>query len=101
MQEPRNGRSGDEIFPKGSLVKNIINDLTERKEQCDDKRWFIIKDDRKVFIVDNLLIQLNKYAAIGDIALQHNPDVVALVWAGFRGLLQVEILESQSLCVFC
>lgn len=98
---PRNGRSGDEIFPKGSLVKNIINDLTERKKQCDDKRWFIIKDDRKVFIVDNLLMQLNKYAAIGDIALQHNPDVVALVWAGFRGLLQVEILESQSLCVFC
>ncbi|RPB06513.1 hypothetical protein P167DRAFT_116312 [Morchella conica CCBAS932] len=91
IREPNNGHSGDETFPKGSLVENIINDLKERKEQCDDKRWFIIKDDRKVFIVDNLLVQLNKYAAIGDIALQHNPDVVALVWAGFRGLLQAGI----------
>lgn len=90
MREQTEGRLGDdEMPPKGSLVDNIIKDLKERKEQCDDKRWFIIKDDRKVFIVDTLLVQLDKYAAIGDIALQHNPDIVALVWAGFRGLLQV------------
>ncbi|KAI5839403.1 hypothetical protein DFP73DRAFT_211540 [Morchella snyderi] len=90
MREQNEGRQGDdEMPPKGSLVDNIIKDLKERKEQCDDKRWFIIKDDRKVFIVDTLLLQLDKYAAIGDIALQHNPDIVALVWAGFRGLLQV------------
>ena len=41
----------------------------------------------------NILQHINKYCAIVDIAIQHHPDVTALVWAGARTLIQV----SQTL----
>ena len=39
--------------------------------------------------VYNILRKIEKFAKIGDIAIQHHPDVVALVWASLRMLLQV------------
>ena len=37
----------------------------------------------------NILRKIEKFAKIGDIAIQHHPGVVALVWASLRMLLQV------------
>ena len=39
--------------------------------------------------VYNILRKVEKYAKFGDIAIQHHPDVVALVWASLRMLLEV------------
>lgn len=39
--------------------------------------------------IHNILKKMEKYAIIGDIAIQQNPDIVALVWAGVRFCLQV------------
>ena len=39
--------------------------------------------------VYNILRKIEKFVKFGDIALQHHPDVVALVWASVRMLLQV------------
>lgn len=64
--------------------------IGQKKQEHDDKRWFYINDQgEKIFFVEQLLGQLNKYAKIGDIAIQHHPDIVALAWSGFRFLLQV------------
>ena len=37
----------------------------------------------------NILQHINRYCAIVDIAIQHHPDVTALVWAGARTFIQV------------
>ena len=37
----------------------------------------------------NILQHINRYCAIVDIAIQHHPDITALVWAGARTLIQV------------
>ena len=37
----------------------------------------------------NILQHINKYCGIVDIAIQHHPDITALVWAGARTLIQV------------
>ena len=39
--------------------------------------------------VNNILQHINRYCAIVDIAIQHHPDITALVWAGARTLIQV------------
>lgn len=39
--------------------------------------------------VHNILRKMEKYMIIGDIALQQNPNIVCLVWAGVRFCLQV------------
>lgn len=72
------------------LVDELIKDVKEKKGQCEEKRWFrVTKEGEKVFLMDTLLEQLNRYAMIGDLAIQHHPDIVALAWSGFRLLLQV------------
>lgn len=73
-----------------NLVKSLIETIQEQKEACDEKRWsYVNTAGQKVFYLETLIEQLNKYALIGDIAIQHNPDIVALAWSGFRFLLQV------------
>ena len=51
---------------------------------------------------NNILQHINKYCAIVDIAIQHHPDITALVWARVRTLIQVSrtlnnvILEGRT-----
>jgi hypothetical protein len=82
-------------------VECLLNDVKILKKKVDSNR-FSYKNDKgeDVFIVDKIFGQLNKYAAIGDIALQHHPGVVALVWAGFRLLLNVRRLVLSRRVVF-
>lgn len=74
----------------GSLLRNLIDSTKERKLEIEKKQWvYKNKDGEMVAYADKFLTLLNKYAQIGDIAIQHDPHVVALVWSGFRFLLQV------------
>lgn len=50
------------------------------------------KDNKPIMTratIHKILKKMEKYAVIGDIALQQNPNIVALVWAGVRFCLQV------------
>jgi len=40
--------------------------------------------------MNNILLYVNKYCAIVDVAIQHQPDITALVWAGARTIIQVQ-----------
>ena len=42
-----------------------------------------------------ILRGVEKYTRIVDTAVQHSPEVTALVWAGIKGILQVSILLLQ------
>jgi hypothetical protein len=72
------------------LLRNLIDATEEKKKKLDNTRWsYTNKDGEKVYITGSLLRQLNRYATIGDIAIQHDPQVVALAWASFRFILNV------------
>lgn len=73
-----------------SLLHNLIQTTNEKKQEIEAKKWvYRNKRGEVVPYVDRFLTLLNKYSVIVDIAIQHDPHVVALVWAGFRFLLQV------------
>lgn len=77
-----------------NTLSEVIQAVRVKKEQCIDKQWKFRKQNGEEVvlrnIVDSLLTRLGRYAAIGDIAIQHSPGGgVALAWAGFRFLLQV------------
>ena len=38
---------------------------------------------------NKVLLGLQKAARLGDVAIQHSPEVTALVWAGVRFILEV------------
>lgn len=59
-------------------VKRIVNSVIARLESEADKS-------------DKILLGLQKVAEIGDIAIQHQPETTALIWAGVRFVLQVNL----------
>lgn len=79
-------------FTTGGLLHNLIQATEEKKLEIEAKRW-VYQNSRgeSVSYADKFLTVLNKYAKIVDIAIQHDPHVVSLVWAGFRFLLQVSV----------
>jgi hypothetical protein len=73
-----------------NLLEKLVEATEKKKEELDEMRWsYKNKEGEKVYFADHLLRRLNKYASIGDIAIQHDPQVVALAWAGFRFILNV------------
>lgn len=73
-----------------SLLHNLIHTTKEKKQEIEAKKWvYRNKHGEVVPYADRFLTLLNKYSVVVDIAIQHDPHVVALVWAGFRFLLQV------------
>ncbi|RPB13463.1 hypothetical protein P167DRAFT_605061 [Morchella conica CCBAS932] len=72
------------------FIDGLITEIDKYNTDINNRRWFRINDKgEKIFFVEKVIFQLERYAQIGDVAIQHNPDVVALVWAGFRFLLQI------------
>lgn len=81
----------------GQLLRNLINATEEKKGEIEKKKWVYLNSrGEKISYADTFLTVLNKYAAIVDIAIQHDPHVVALLWSGFRLLLQVELTISPT-----
>ena len=61
----------------------------------EDLKTALRKNNQHSKTMNNILQHINKYCAIVDIAIQHHPDITALVWAGARTL----ILVSRTLNV--
>ena len=80
-----------------SLIRETRDDLT-------DKQLTIQRSDGRVIIVrekiNSVLKVMDKYMAIGDIAIQHSPRITALVWAGVRLGLQVGGNDSPTNCTY-
>ena len=68
-----------------------LQKIRELGDQCSNEPKEV--ENGKPFLtrgrVYNILRKIEKFVKFGDIALQHHPDVVALVWASVRMLLQV------------
>lgn len=88
----------------GGLLHNLIQATKEKKLEIEAKQWvYQNKNGETVSYTQRFLTLLNKYVGIVDIAIQHDPHVVAVVWSDFRFLLQVShSRESRGWlgCVF-
>ena len=81
-----------------SAIENIqaIIQMLERAQKDEQKRRLRFPGwhGKEIVVVERLgkaLKTMDKYATIVDVAIQHSPEVTALVWAGVRGMLQVRI----------
>ena len=75
-----------------SSAENIQAVLdTLQSAQGEDQKVKLIGRDR----LRRILRGVEKYTIIVDTAVQHGPEVTALVWAGIRGILQVSIQLLQ------
>lgn len=90
-QGAEDGKTEDGKADHGvQLVRDLIAKVKDIKAECDTNRVsYNNSRGEKVFYLEKLTTKLHKFAYIGDIAIQQNPEVVALAWAGFRLLLEV------------
>lgn len=75
-----------------SMVDALLITAKDKRKVCEDKRWnFQFKEHtvRLQDTADKVVVWLDKFKAVGDIAVNVDPMHAGLPWAGIRFLLQV------------
>ncbi|KAF4943884.1 hypothetical protein FSARC_14810, partial [Fusarium sarcochroum] len=81
------------------LVEETKTLAIERRSQCIEKRWVLSirgKNVRPREIFDKIIDWLQKFIAIGDIAVSYDPVHAALPWAAVRFLLQSAVVYKKQ-----
>ncbi|KAF8450074.1 hypothetical protein BDZ91DRAFT_786878 [Kalaharituber pfeilii] len=85
-------------------IDDAIEDLRCAQEKTKRDRWtYTSRHGEEVEVakrIQRILEGAEKYANIVDIAIQHSPEITALVWAGARAILaelSVNIQEAETL----
>jgi ankyrin repeat domain-containing protein 50 len=66
--------------------------VEKKREECEEKRWKFNINGRQIILRDvaeKVIVWINKFKEIGDVAVNFDPIHAALPWAGVRFLLQV------------
>ena len=73
-------------------IQSILKDLNTAQVDDQKRRWRYAWNGIGVIVVERwrkVLKSIEKYAAVVDTAIQHHPEITALVWACARTILQV------------
>lgn len=87
----------------GDNIRSVIEVLNTLQKDEKKKRWSYTWRGRKVVIVERLgriLKIVEPYSKVVDTAIQANPQVAALVWAGVWAIMRVGInltLSTQTI----
>lgn len=75
------------------ILKDVLEAVEKKKLLCLKKRWKYQKSNGEVIILRDLLekvvVWVNKFKDVVDVAVQYDPLHAALPWAAVRLLLQV------------
>ena len=80
-------------------IHTVIKGLNSLQEDDKKKRWSYTWRGKKVIVIERLgkiLKCLEKYTKVVDTAIQANPQVSALVWAGIWAIIRVRIFYTLS-----
>lgn len=78
---------------KRDILEDVLKAVEKKKLLCLRKRWKYRKASGEVIILRDLLekvvVWVNKFKEVIDVAVQYDPLHAALPWAAVRSLLQV------------
>lgn len=78
---------------KHNILATVLKTAEEKKQLCLKKRWKFKKPNGEEVVlrdvVEKIIVWLEKFKSIGDVAVQYDPSHCSLPWAGVRFLLQV------------
>jgi hypothetical protein len=75
-----------------TAVDETYNAASNKKQQCDDKRWRWTFRGKDVVLRDEaekVILWIDRFKPVGDIAANAAPVYVGLPWAGIRMILEV------------
>jgi hypothetical protein len=80
------------------MVDALLITAKDKRIVCTDKRWNFQLREHTVRLqdtADKVIAWLDKFKAIGDIAVNADPIHAGLPWAGVRILLQVQSTDGS------
>ncbi|KAI6081499.1 hypothetical protein F4821DRAFT_26052 [Hypoxylon rubiginosum] len=84
---------------KLDVLDAVIKSAKDKRQLCLRERWTYKAPGGKVIVLRDVLEKtigwINKYKAVGDIAVQYDPVHAALPWAAFQSLLIAECSDVQ------
>ena len=77
-------------------INDILESVEKRRQECVDKQWTVPRGRNRDAVVlrdvfTKIAVWINKFMAVGDIAVQYDPGHAALPWALIRFLLKVRL----------
>ncbi len=85
---------------KRDVLAALLRTAQEKKSLCLRKRWKFKKSNGQEVVlrdvVEKIIIWLDKFKAVGDIAMQYDPAHASLAWAGVRFLLRVSLSSNTG-----
>ncbi|KAI9888993.1 MAG: hypothetical protein M1814_006051 [Vezdaea aestivalis] len=83
-----------------SLLDEVLNATEEKMKECLDKRWkFTNHKGQKIVlrnVFDKIIVWIDKFKKVGDIAMQYDPGHAALPWACVRFFLQCAVNDVET-----
>lgn len=84
---------------KRSILDDVLVLAQQRREECLRKRWRIRRKNGTIIILrdvfEKVIVWINKFKEVGDVAIQYDPIHASLPWAGIRMILQLTINDSS------
>lgn len=85
---------------KRDVLAALLRTAQEKKSLCLRKRWKFKKSNGQEVVlrdvVEKIIIWLDKFKAVGDMAMQYDPAHASLAWAGVRFLLRVSLSSNTG-----
>jgi len=81
------------------MPQRLISLVEKKRDECEEKRWKFKFNGRQIILRDvaeKVIVWINKFKEIGDIAVNFDPVHAALPWAGVRFLLQVRVVSDYQ-----
>lgn len=76
-------------------LESLVEAAEQKKKECDKRRWVVRLNGNSIVLRDlasKIVIWVNKFKEVGDVAVNFDPVHAALPWAGVRFLLQVSLV---------
>ncbi|KAF8865087.1 hypothetical protein BDZ45DRAFT_580955, partial [Acephala macrosclerotiorum] len=81
-------------------LNDVLNIAVEKKQLCIKKAWKFKRRDGKIVIVrdlfEKLVVWVQKFKEVGDVAVSYDPGHAALPWAAVRFLLTIAVADTQT-----
>ena len=81
---------------KLTILNDVLAAVKDKREICMQRRWRYKRSNGEVIILrdlfEKMMVWVNKFKEIGDVAVQYDPGHASLPWAGVRFFLQVCVL---------
>ena len=91
---------GKELIGSHVSIDDVRATVQDKLEECIQKRWTYTRSNGReiVFwdVLDKVMQWVNKFKAVGDVAVQYDPGHVALPWAAIRFVLQASVSSVET-----